>query len=595
MSICSYTPPKASGYKTWTFQNPVITVTRRAILSGWGKRNIGLHITYTVRAMLFATSAQDLNEEIFRAEKSLLHNQGEFVWKEADAEIVRADSKLDMRWGPYVTGWNVEQFWGVQCARITWQMETYCYTDAQKNKTGTPYDMVYTIGTRLSQNFYTERTLTGVLTLRACGLELDANALRREAPFDCADNYRATIQAHVCPCPKGWQRLDCTFQLSEDGLSLAFTIIDQQRFALLPKDVTDGTVSLYANATFSAPGITSYDQLSHTLTVAGWFEAPSDRSKACPDAVGSLLNGIINVNTALFPESGAMLEYTLQRELYRNYLGFTFKWAFKPIESDTMRMIPDKATQDWGYSSHTGWGYTRNDEGDKPDASGLKKVAINSVEAATWKCSVLIMSANVWLASYKNIESTPRSLYGTTDVRGYCGKGRLAPVLAADDNASTKPLPGSGGATSAIDANETPKKSTTKDKTVPYYSWTQEFHYHFDYGRVTLPVKKADTDDIVQQIHAPQIFLEVFGETIASNKHGQPPPPYTQANEGGILLRQDIELGTPINGAMRTTWRYLVKVPLAEHRIPATVTMPIPLWVEATPAEMAYPVWREKV
>jgi len=442
-----------------------------------------------------------------------------------------------------------------------------------------------------------------------------------EKPNDCADNYRALISKQICACPTLWQRISLNFALSEDGLSLAFTVVDQQRYALLPENITDGTVTLVSNANFSSPGIPQSDEKAHSLTVSGWFEGPPDHPEAPQTAIDALYNSLWESGGSAAPGRGAiyrggkMLQIQFQRELYRNYVGFSFTWVFPTDETLKYKMVGFEDLNDdygyipgemgwkdgkWGYpDAH--WGYTRHN----PAIQKPILVENDTTATAYYAATDLICLATLWLADFKagvrGGASSTLGFYGTTTNMGYCGKGTLGPELRLDQNASLEPEKGLGqGKTlTKSDSNiKAPKKPAGADDIAAFYTWQQEFHYRFDYGRVILPVKKANTIEVIQQTRCPQVYLEIRGEATAQKVPAIPLPPYCDPKlplaKRGILLHKEVTPGLPVRGAMRVAWQYLIKLPLANVndtlRTPNKLQMPTPTWSDVPITQHTYPI-----
>ncbi len=509
MTTIKYTPisPENPSYQDWTFKFPTVTVTKMSVRSAFGFARMSTKYVYTVRSILIADSAQDLADKKAAAEDVLLAVGGTFEWVRDAATVIKWGPTDDVNFGPHPTILTFDKFYGVHTVIMTWQIEIE--TAAVDNEV---LDVVYTTTHSLDKNFYTTRTTSGMLRLNG--------AKFNHTNFEGSDAYRNTVEEYVCSTPSGWQRVSQNYQMSADGLTLTFSVTDQQQFAVLPENCTDGDASL------SVEGNPRRGP-KKDFKLTGWFESPTDTPRAAREAFVSLATALFNVT---IDTSAFKVKYLgMEQSVFKPRFSFTMIWdAWEPEDLD--------------------------------EESSSTPGGTETERRANWMLSLLTRS-ETWLTTYKGGTATDRGAYGTTDVLGWCGSGLKAPALAGTSNtAIRKKIGGGNSSTSGENSNDFVEPENEKY----YYEYAQKFSYSTDYGLVVIPYKGMHSPR-VQQVHAPKIFLTVRGRIVQNGKPPElPEPPYL--NTEAFLLKADTSFDEVKIGQEHTLeWRYLmlIKIPAA--------------------------------
>ena len=145
-----------------------------------------------------------------------------------------------------------------------------------------------------------QRTLSGKLTVTGTSVVVGKNA----------DSYRFQITP---PIPTNFRRVSQSFDQSEDGRELSFSIVDQEMIYTLPTPLTDG------QATWSIELFDLGCKVNYTLS--GWFSAASSQDKSI------ILNKIADLVQDKFPIGDPGLIFkgrTLSESIYdRNRIDFS--------------------------------------------------------------------------------------------------------------------------------------------------------------------------------------------------------------------------------------------------------------------------------
>lgn len=523
MATITYTTEDNS---IWTFNNPTITVTETPIMSAKGHKVVAVRVLYTVRSFIIATDELNLGTLRARSYRILEQSRGTFAWYEGDTCIDFADPENDVQWGPRVVSLSFPKFYSNRIAEIEWQLETVQHRGASGYGAGAPYDLVYTIATQLDQNYYSTRTITGVLQLRA------GSYIALSDDFKGADCYRNQIAKDVCATPKGWQRITQNYTMSADGLALSFSVVDRQRFAVYPVDITSGDVTITGRGILGPQGISS--GFSNELRLTGWFEGPTDRPNAPINAFRGLVTSVF-AGFSQHKKEVILQTVVLERELYKNMVRFEMSWLF-PLE-------------------------VVSPQGDSTAATTTRVTEFSIA---------LVTQANTWIQQYKGAIAFDGGVYGTTKTMGWCGSGQVAPLLQPNASEIEKGAPQQSPYEGYT--YESPFSDSSKKKQLQGYTyWHHYFAYRIDFGRIFIPVMGAGQQDVAQQVRAPQIYLLTSGEASRMNSAPEvPEPPYCNAStegasdldsNGAYLLQAEISPSAPEPGPVYTvSWRYLLKI-----------------------------------
>lgn len=461
---------------TWTFKFPTVTVTQAYVPSAFGYAKMSTKYIYTVRSVLIATSPSDLAALQHSAEELLGAVGGTFNWNRDANDVIIWGPNDDVNFGPHPTALSFDKFFDTNTAMITWQLEVEVPavdTDI--------LDMVYTVSHTLDQNMYTTRVIAGMLRLNGSARYVNP------ATFAGADAYRTTIENYICSIPDDWQRVARQYDMSMDGLTITFSITDRQQYAVLPANCSGGEAQLSVEGN---PRLGN----KKDFRLTGWFEAPTDSPGAPQAGFVSLASSLFNfiANT----ESFRVKFLGVTKDIFRPRLQFTMVWdAFEPTT-----------------------------DGSIPGAPGTSEYTAN------WML-LLLTRSNSWLASLKGSGaiSTDRGPYGTTDVRGFCGTGAVAPILEPEGYQTTRARAGDGnGSDSGDDGGD---QSIVADGDTYYYRYRQTIETRTNWGVAHVAYKDVTKPDALQQVHTPLRLIKVQGELSLQGGSGSvpsvPPPPFT--------------------------------------------------------------------
>ncbi len=526
--------------ESWTFRNPTVTVTSAPVIHKWGYKRATLRRSFTVRALLLATNGDTLQSLEEEAREILSTPRGTFTWIDANSNLIlEARPTKEARWGPYPSNFSFKRFYGVNSGILTWQLETeQAFEETDVDIEPDVAEFAYTVSTSVDQNYYSVRTISGALRLNAAVLNFDA--------FSGADCYRDWITTNICGTPDGWQRVAQKYDMSSDGLTLAFAVTDQQRFAVFPEDITDGDATITVDG---EPAVNSVFNFS----LRGFYEAPVDK----PDAP---LNAFADLAFRLFDErydtEGFLIrKLNLQRDLYRARIAFHLRWEV---------IVPPKEILD----------------ATVPGAPFL------SIQTANYMTS-LLTRANSWLQTYKNTVAPFRGPYGTTGIMGWCGTGSpVAPKLL--------PRWSEGGGTGeSLTGDEVENHIALNTQAAYTAYWHQNHSYRINTGLKNIPSKGGD--DIMQKIRKATCYLIVTGEArsayLSSPFPALPYPPAEVLVSGGArqvqnpewfdaggayLIDAQYDVSSPEPGPRQhSAWRYVLKL----KEVPNTLKFPFSPYV----------------
>lgn len=510
---------EAASGKVWTFSFPTVTETQVVVPSALGFARMSTRHVYTVRSVLVASDANDLVTQREGAKEILEFVGGVFTWTRDTDDIIAWGPTDDVSFGPHPTSLTFEKFYGVCACWIVWQIEVeVAAIDSEV------LDLVYSVSHIVDHNFYTTRTIAGMLRMN--GAKFDPNT------FKGADQFRGTIENYVCGCPDGWKRVGFQSDMGADGLTLTFNIVDTQRLAVLPPNVSDGDANL---------SIQGNPLLGNKkdFRLVGWYESPTDQPLAPQNAFVSLASSLFNFS--IVDETFRVKWLSLNKNLYRNRLEFEMVWdAFEP-RTDPSPIPGDTPTE----------------------------------RTANWMLLLLTRSDD-WIQQFKGGVSTNRGLYGTTQVHGFCGSGTVAPVVTPTDYQVARDAGGSSGNSSTSGSSS--DQSIQASDTVYYYEYHQTFSYHTDYGVVVTPYKDITKADALEQVRAVVTYVSVKGRICTNGSPANTPAPPFLPTEAVLLDRKQSN-PEPLSGPEYCTeWSYLLKI----KKVPDQTT-PDPLRIPYSP------------
>jgi len=522
MSTVKYT----AEHGEWEFTNPTTTVTQVPSSSAYGDRRAVLRIAITVRAIIIAKDAAAFKREEQRARDILTQSGGTFEWTEDSNVILMAKKSLDIRYGPYPTNLHFSKFYGDKFAHISWQLETVWPAGINKSgkslsevgdvsrliKDENVLEFTFSVATTIDQNLYTRRTVSGLLHLTTTGNAIPDS----QADFEGADIYRHTVEKFTPSIPYGWQRSLRNYSMSADGLTLTFTHVDEERYAVLPAGIVSGDVVLTAQNDWGS-GAAPYS----TLEINGFFEGARTQINAPYTAMTNL---IAKVLMTIIPKTHSMnpLRFGFSRPLYRNRLDFNLSWTLWVADDFLLG---------------------------------------ESIERRTATYLVYLTTcAEDWINQYKNTLSTDLGPYGTTSVAGRSGQGTIAPPLGVIHSPDNPTEQGDNKAAVAVNTDQN------------YVFWHQQFEYTVTTGYVAIPVKAAGVDDVIQRVHNPQLYITVTGEATRSDQSPYLPNPPTEIvfndtvtgeakYKEVVLISANVTTHSPAIGPkFKVTWKYVLKV-----------------------------------
>lgn len=511
---------------TATLLNPTITIAHNTEVSRYRRFTVLVRISYTIRALITGADAAALKStmEFYRTVLSV--SGGSFLADYGnDADFLTANPATDLTGGPHPTYLNIRELHGSRSAVVTWTIQTEKHVkDDNVNAVGAWLDFVYTVTTTLNKNFYATRTISGVLRLSACH-----NQTRTRS----ADAFRETVEANIAPVPSTgiWQRTSRQFRLSEDQKVLAFTIVDEQLYTLLPLGITSGDMSLMVISEKYGTG---------RYVLRGWFEANPSASRGFVQShIKEIWQLFYNlVVQRIETETEGDNQWTIVNER-RSYV---IQWRSNRVEFEAAYEI----LGEWEQGIPENIEYTVN-------------------RALDWLA---------YLSRKYNKALLDMGPHGSAPVLGITGKESPGPLIFIDPMEKLPAgfaygpgvqQPTTGGDTINVPAGTTKRKS--------YTVWHQHFEYKYDSGKVFIPVKAENQCDIIQQTKNVSIYLLVAGE---AERVGEEPsvPIYPHQKLLNVrtsdtvltdipqlvLVNSDITMHEPSPvGVYRVTWKQLYK------------------------------------
>jgi len=547
MSSVYYGPERnATSGANYRFPFPVVSIAKQVVLGGFEDRRVAVRHAVTVRSLIIGTSSPNLETAILEARRKLSQPQGAFAWLDDAGQVVlEFNVENDINLGPHPRGLQIERVYGSNVAIITWTLESETGADHNAARSledefspiGAAFvDLSYTVAHRVDHNGYSTRNINGVFRIN--------RATSTKEAVECTpDAMREIVEANIPKVPAPWQRILREYNLSGNGLTLAFSFTDQQRAFALPPGCTSGD----ATVTVSNPQIAVRGYAD--IELAGYFEAPVTLPDAPYQAFVALATNYWDFNSAGF---GIIVKgLSVTRHLYRNRIDFSMGWTIsRPSDSSA---IPGA------------------------DGSGVQDESIANANL------VILMSRRVndWLNTYAEAVQTDAGPYGTSNIFGFgtCIEPVPAIVLpilpgnqsqdtvASESNAGPSSTPGDG-----VDEG---------NDTYAYSRWHQNFRYVYERNQAVIPYLTASEEEksaFVTQLGNSQLFLTVTGEAARDFQDvAVPNPPYVGSSANpdhpATVLCADISKDNIQVGPRYTaTWRYILHIDtateLAELQLP---------------------------
>jgi hypothetical protein len=506
--------------------NPTITVAHATEVSRFKKFTVLVRLTYTIRALIVGTDSTALRTtmELYR---TILNISGGIFTANygGNANFLQANPTTDVTGGPHPTSLNMQELHGGKSAIVTWTLETEKHVkDDNVNAVGAWLDFVYTISTTLNSNFYSTRTISGILRLSSC---------HTQTKYHSADAFRYTVEANIAPIPTTgiWQRVSRDYRLSEDSQILAFTIVDQQLYTALPFGISNGDMSMTVIS--ERGGIGRY-------VLNGWFEGSPDLARG-----------------------------TIQRHV-REIWQLFFNLVIQRIESETA------GDDQWAIINERR-SYVLHWRSNRVEFEASYEVLGEWERGIPDNIEYTVNRALDWLAYLSrkyNRALVDAGPYGSSPTIGPTGREAPGPIIFIDP---MEKLPagfayGPGVESPTGKGNDKNVLGGTASQK-SYITWHQQFSYSYDSGKVFLPVLSADASDVIQQVRNPSLYLTVSGE---AERIGEGPevPFYPfeklltsavtdQIDDDApklILIKSDVNVEEPSPvGVYRLTWKQLYK------------------------------------
>ena len=522
-----------------TLQNPTITIAHGTEVSRYRKFTVLVRISYTVRALIAVADSATLKGVMEHYRTILSVSGGSFLANYGnDADFLEANPGTDITGGPHPTYLNIRELHGGRSAVVTWTLQTEKHVkDDAVNAVGTWLDFVYTITTSLNRNFYATRTISGVLRLSSC---------HSQTKYRSADAFRVTVEANIAPVPTTgiWQRVSREYRLSEDQKILAFTIVDEQLYTLLPYGITSGDMTLTTISERYSTG---------RYILRGWFEANPNFSRG-------FVQGFVRELWQLFynlvvQRIETETEGDNQWDIFNERRSYVTHWRSNRVEFEASYEV----LGEWEQGIPENIEYTVN-------------------RALDWLA---------YLSRKYNRAIMDKGPYGSAPVLGASGKENPGPIIFIDPMEKLPAgfaygpgvaQPSAAGDISSVSAGTTKRKS--------YTTWHQHFEYKYDSGKVFVPVKGSDQCDIIQQTKNISVYLLVVGE---AERVGEEPVvslyPHQKLSSASdsdtitsgvpqlVLVNSDVTVHEPSPvGVYRVTWKQLYKF----HNIGTTIPMKWP-------------------
>jgi hypothetical protein len=551
------------------FNNPTVTLSHTNVYAQDKRKIVAVRRMLTVRALLYGTTAVELNTQINRYQKILESPAGYLYYAIPDNNkpICQFAPTSDMQFGPKPSNFQIQRMFGGRCAMIIWQIESLqppvkWAGDGQHEQWENRWqviDFMYSLRHTVDQHMYTHRVISGVLQLAIPQIENALGISAEEGRNNqliriSADAFRNQVEEHICPLPKDgyWTRVNRAYDLSADGTTLSFEILDRQQFRALPEGCSMADMTLETHA----PSREHADTDKVYYTLRGQLQAPPTNTVKNKSPLYKVLDDLLLL-------------------IFENYEQASLDYGNDDIGEDDgfnwedIRVATNLMAHDLSFS--IGWSTYRYAAFQAPENDKLLD------EPSTYAR----MAGAFFVAYSKAYTRYPTGIthkpYGTTPlVVGYCGNEIPDPLKLQPDLTKTKPP--KGGYVNPGDDKPSGNKEEEEAKGLLYYHMRHE--YKTKYGYRFAPVLGQTSEDagydIIQKVHRPQTNLVVTGELVSGDLiHAVPPPaahlyeddsPYpddtlTDTWPAAVLLETQITPVAPdAQGLFRLSWRYVYRI-----------------------------------
>jgi hypothetical protein len=511
---------------------------------------VGTTYTFNIEGVIAEATIALFQAKIQCANAAFLKPRLAFLvqWRELSTDpwtdLYNINSASDISFGPHPESFNVTQFSGGKAG--LYSASVRCDTkDCYSNCTpfGRPSE-VLSITRRWSYevdpNGYTQRSVTGKLLVTAQSV----------AAGKPADYFRTSVTPNR---PGFFQRVSQSFNMSEDGRTLSYTIVDQEVYCNFPATIGSGQASFGYK-------LSRLNQEVNAI-LSGHFEAPrATPFQALLFFAYSLVAFYINPKmTGLIPT-----ETTVRQGLFVNSIDFSFTY--------------------WGMSSVV---FNKNSPDDTAPFNVANGLAIGDIEPQTAQ-----QTAAIPIGAYGGTSSpAPNAITGVSPPPTNSGVFSPSPPLYDSCTASTSPgniptIPPSTPSTnnsSPPNTNSTGPTPTQNTKSpgsdgnpagitqqawkYPFYEYHQVFRYVGDNGLSVFTPKIANAGPLFQQTRIPTIILLQSGyqKEVAPSAANVLQPPNPSLGDNGTLLSWDVSptVGEPFgnsNVSLYTThWNYKIQ------------------------------------
>ncbi len=224
----------------------------------------------------------------------------QFSLGDQDANMIEIGAP-DIAGGPFPKSFNIVEIQGANAAVMSFTIEAH-KSDCPDDREGDESEILsnrFAVTTRYDQNFYATRTITGKLVLKG-----------RTNPQP--DEFRNVVMPEL---PHGYRRNTMDFQVASNGLTLAYTIVDLEKFLL---DSASTTVSGSYTEESINRGAKVFGQLDISLS------APKNFAKAF------LYIRAVEIAFSRVTEFDFLLSASVREELFDNTVQFRLRFQKEP-------------------------------------------------------------------------------------------------------------------------------------------------------------------------------------------------------------------------------------------------------------------------
>lgn len=419
-----------------------------------------------------------------------------------------SDDAYDDVGGPKPRNVSFTEIIGTAFAYVSFEIEVGLQDGC--TNTGSIISQAYTVTTRLDSRFYTTRTINGTVRVKQTAIDPDNNA----------DSVRNIL---VPPLPQGFQRKSMEFRLSNDKLTLDYTIQDQEVFRVAPTNCTE------ARATFSQQ-MSNYIWYSHfSMEVKG--NKNQDQLAMFNDIFAVAKTRINFDDPTMFIQQACIDE-----DLYDNVVRFQIT-VMNGVQKDQNGLLPANSTMFTGIAGND------TNANTTLDAYG-----------SYWK----MVAKEAFFSPCANAPEFAFSQTDAPDGDSLEGEGSTAPD-------GDTPSPDGGGIMS------------TAQQQFPYTKWEQTIEYEQHNGMVLLPSSGNGLAGKCYQLHSPYMVIKQYGKAVrVGTPVSAPPPQGFDDFPSAIKIKKFTPLAPSPMPDKKTlnyaaSWHYEILVSFADENMVPTV------------------------